>query len=209
MNRKRFSSLGVVALLVLSVLLGAGIAAAAEEEEEAVKGNAGANEALNAPITVVYSGNGFALKGAGEEFHMLRMHIVRVREIDPVMVRGIMEGDKSIEEIKEELIDKGGAPFYYGSVQFSEDHYRLANVTVTQEGDTLNLTLRINADVMLLPLQGAEPLQIQSESVGSVGNISVTVKEYEGVRIGEGKLTMYGEEYRVLLGLLPPLSAKK
>jgi len=31
------------------------------------------------------------------------MHIVRVREIDPVVIRGIMEEDKSIEEIKEEM----------------------------------------------------------------------------------------------------------
>lgn len=189
----------MVALLVLS-LLGTGAVAA----EEAGKGNAGANEAMNVPIIVVYRGYGFALKGDGEDFHMLRMHIVRVREVEPMVIREIMEKDKSIEEIKEEIIEKGGAPFYRGHMQFSEDHYRLVNITVTQEqeGDTLNLnltlTLTINADVML-PLQGPEPLQ--SERVGSVGNISVTVKDYEGVRTGEGKLALYGDEYRVLLNL--------
>ncbi|MDI6885120.1 MAG: hypothetical protein QMD22_01995 [archaeon] len=194
---RRISCICVVALLLLS-LLGTGIVAA----EEAEKGKAGANEAMNVPITVVYRGYGFALKGDGGDFHMLRMHIVRVREIDPMVIREIMEENKSIEEIKEEIIEKGGAPFYRGHMQFIEDHYRLVNVSVTQEqeGDNLNLnlTLTINADVML-PLQGSEPLQ--SESVGSVGNISVTVKDYEGMRIGKGKLAMYGEEYRVLLNL--------
>ncbi len=142
------------------------------------------------------------------------MHIVRVREIDPVVIRGIMEEDKSIEEIKEEIIEKGGAHFYRGHMQLSEDHYRLVNVSVTQEqeGDNLtlnlNLTLTINADIML-PLQGTEPLQIQSESAGSVGTISVTVKDYEGVKRGEGELALYGEEYRVVLDLLSPLSAKR
>ena len=203
MTQERISCLCVVALLVLSLLV-TGVVAAEETE----RGNAGANEAMEVPITVVYRGYGFALKGDGEEFHMLRMHIVRVREVDPMVIREIMEEDKSIEEIKEEIIEKGGAPFYRGHMQFIEDHYRLVNISVTpeQEGDNLNLTLMINADVML-PLQGSEPLQ--SESVGSVGNISVTVKDYEGVRIGEGKLALYGEEYRVLLDLLSPPSAKR
>ena len=203
MNQERISCLCVVALLVLS-LLGTGIVAA----EEVEKGNVGANEAMNVPITVVYRGYGFALKEEGGNFHMLRMHIVRVREIDPIMIREIMEEDKSIEEIKEEIIEKGGAPFYRGHMQFIEDHYRLVNISVTQEqeGDNLNLTLTINADIML-PLQGSEPLQC--ESVGSVGNISVTVKDYEGVMTGEGKLALYEEEYWVLLDLLSPLSAKR
>ena len=203
MNQKRISCICVVALLVLS-LLGTGIVAAEEVEEKLP------NEAMNVPITVVYRGYGFALKEEGGEFHMLRMHIVRVREIDPMVIREIMEEDKSIEEIKEEIIEKGGAPFYRGHMQFIEDHYRLVNISVTQEqeGDNLNLnlTLTINADVML-PLQGSEPLQ--SESVGSVGNISVTVKDYEGVMTGEGKLALYEEEYWVLLDLLSPLSAKR
>jgi hypothetical protein len=196
--------------MVLSLLVGTGVVAAEEAEEKLP------TEALNVPITVVYRGYGFALKEEGGGFHMLRMHIVRVREIDPMVIREIMEEDKSIEEIKEEIIEKGGAPFYLyrGHIQFSEDHYRLVNMSVTQEqeqeGDTLNLTLtlRINADIML-PLQGSEPLQIQNESAGSVGNISVTVKDYEGVRIGEGTLRMYGEEYSVLLDLLSPPSAKR
>jgi hypothetical protein len=203
MNQERISCLCVIALLLLS-LLGTGVVAAEEME----KGNAGANEAMNVPIIVVYSGYGFALKGDGGDFHMLRMHIVRIREIDPMMIREIMEENKSIEEIKEEIIEKGGAPFYRGHMQFIEEYYRLVNISVTQEqeGDNLNLTLAINADIML-PLQDSEPLQ--SESVGSVGNISVTVKDYEGVRTGEGKLTLYGDEYWVLLDLLSPPSAKR
>jgi len=181
----------VVALLVLS-LFGTGTAAA----EEVDKGN------MKVPITVACRGYGFALAEDGGEFHIhiLRMHIVRVMEIDPRVVREIMRANKSIEEIRSEITEKGGAHFYRGHIRFVERHYRLRNISMGHGGNNLTLALTINADIMLpLHLQGSEPLQ--SKSTGSVGNISVTVRNHEGVRIGEGRLRMYGEEYRVLLNI--------
>jgi len=194
----------VAAFLLLS-LLGTGVVAAREVQERKAADGIGEeiapDGALKVPITVVYSGYGFALKGDGEEFHLLRILILKVRYIEPPYIRGLMEEDKSIEEIKGEIIERGWASFYRGDMRFVEEHYRLVNISLTREGDNLS----INADIMLPP-QGSEPLQ--RERVGSVGNISVTVMNHEGVRIGKGKLAMYGEEYRVLLGVLPPLSGK-
>ena len=204
MNQERISCLCVAAFLLLS-LLGTGVVAAREVQERKAADGIGEeiapDGALKVPITVVYSGYGVALKGDGEEFHLLRILILKVRYIEPPYIRGLMEEDKSIEEIKGEIIEKGWASFYRGDMRFVEEHYRLVNISLTREGDNLS----INADIML-PLQGSEPLQ--SESVGSVGNISLTVMNHEGVRIGKGKLAMYGDEYRVLLGVLPPLSGK-
>jgi hypothetical protein len=145
------------------------------------------DEAMNVPIMVVYRGSGFAFKGDGEEFHMLRMLILKVKHIEPPYIRGLMEKDKSIEEIKGKIIEKGWTSFYRGDIRFVEEYYRLDNITLTPEGD--NLT--INADVMG-PLQGQEPGE-------SVGTISITVMDYEGMRIGKGNLAIHGEEYRVLL----------
>jgi hypothetical protein len=71
--------------------------------------------------------------------------------------------------------------------------------------------LTINADVMVQvqePLQGSELEPSKSDSVVNVGNISVTVMDHERGRIGEGKLTMHGEEYWVLLGVLPAMPGK-
>lgn len=204
---RKILCMGMVALLLLS-LFGTGVAAAQEVHkwktvDKVAKwlslGGAveekSPDEAMEVPIIVVYRGHGFALKVDGEEFHMLRIYIVRVRQIEPIVIRELMEEDKSIEEIRGEIIEKGQTPFYQGYMRFAEEHYRLVNISlVTEAGD--NFT--INADVMV-PLQDSEP----SESAVSVGNISVTVMDHEGVRIGEGELTMHGEEYQVLLNVLP------
>jgi hypothetical protein len=110
-----------------------------------------------------------------------------------------MEEDKSIEEIRGEIIEKGQTPSYRGYMRFAEEHYPLANISMTQEGD--NLT--INADVMV-QVQVQEP--VQGSELEPVGNISVTVMDYESGRIGEGKLTMHGEEHWVLLDVLPAIN---
>ncbi len=182
-QRKIFFCTCVMAVLVLS-LLGTGVAA---------------DEAKKVPITVVYGGYGFALEADGDKFYTLRIHIVRVIPIEPTVIRELMEEDKSIEEIKEELIEKGQAPFYQGDILFAEEeHYRLGNISVTKNEDGDNLT--INAEVMV-PSQDSEPGE-------SVGNISVTVIDYEDVRITRGELTMHEEKYWVLLDVLPPLPGK-
>ena len=201
--------MGMVALLLLSIL-GTGVAGA--QAQQVQKGEAGdnvaeeitPNEAMNlnlkVPIIIVYRGQGFALKADRTEFHTLRIHVVRVRHIEPTRIRELMEEDKSIEEIRGEIIEKGQTPSYRGYMRFAEEHYQLANISVmTNAGD--NLT--INADVMV---QVQEPLQ--GSELEPVGNISVTVMDHEGVRIGEGKLTMHGEEHWVLLDVLPAMPGK-
>jgi hypothetical protein len=201
--------MGMAGLLLLS-LLGTGVAGA-QATQQVQRGEAGdnaaeeitPNEATNVPIIIVYRGQGFALKADYRtEFHTLRIHVVRVTHIEPTWIRELMEEDKSIEEIKGEIIEKGQTPSYRGYMRFAEEHYQLANISMIQEGG--NLT--INADVMVQvqePLQGSE-----LEPSKSVGNISITVKDYESARIGEGKLTMHGEEHWVLLGVLPAMPGK-
>jgi len=180
--------MGVVAVLLLSLVVWTGVAVAAAAEEEEQKGEV--------PVIAAYGAQGFALKVDGEEFHTLRLHVIWVRQIDPAVIRELMEEGMNIEELRGELrdIEKGQVPFYHGYMRFVGKPYRLVNISVTPEG--ANFT--INADV-LDTLQGSVP----NESLcGAGGNISVTVTDYEKVRIGEGELTMYGEKYRVLLGIL-------
>lgn len=181
--------MGVVAVLLLSLVVWTGVAAvvvAAEEEEE---------EKGEVPVIAAYNGQGFALKVGGEEFHTLRLHVIWVRQIDPAVIRELMEEGMNIEELRGEIrdIEKGQVPFYHGYMRFVGKPYRLVNINVTPEG--ANFT--INADV-LDTLQGGSVL---NESLWNAGNISVTVTDYEGARIGEGELTMYEEKYRVLLGV--------
>ncbi len=194
---RKILCMGVVTALLLS-LLGTGVVADDIAEEEPLDGT------MEVLITVVYRGQGFVLEMDGDKFYTLRIHIVRVRQIDPTVIRELMEEGKSIEEIKDELVEMGQAPFYQGDMLFAEEeHYRLGNISVTKDedgdGDGDNLT--INAEVMV-PLQDSEPGE-------SVGNISVTVIDYEDVRITRGELTMHEEKYWVLLDVLPPLPGKE
>ncbi len=197
-KHRRILCMGVVTALLLSIA-GTGVAAAQQVHRGArglslagVAEEISTNEALKVPIRVIHSGYGFAL--SGDEFHVLRMHIVRARHIRPIYIRGLMEENKSIEEIRAEIMGAGWTPFYRGHLRLGENHYLLVNISIGDQGEARI----VNADV-----------RERGEDGETVGKISVTVMDYEGLRIGDGTLTMsegeYSGEYRVLLDILPPL----
>lgn len=201
----------VVALLPIS-LFGADPVAAAlgVQKSKVADGSSGhahaigapdEDEALNVPIMVLYRGYGFAFKGVGEEIRTLRILIFRQRSIDPPYIRGLLEGAKSIEEIRGELIEKGWAATYRGDLQFAGAHYTLTNITL--KGTEDNLT--IDADIMsIIPHSGVlYPRAMESGERERAGTIMLTLGEHEGMKIGRGRLILRGEEYRVVLELLP------
>jgi len=200
---RRILCMGVVALLLISIV-GTGVAVS----EHAQKGKAMAagvvaeemsrNATMSGAIRAIHSGHGFALADDGE-FHVLRVNILKVGQIHPSEIRGLMGENKSISEIRAEIEEKGGAPFYRGHMRLGENHYRLVNISV----DETDGNQTFYADVMG-PIWSTE----MSKDMSVVGNISVTVMPYEGVWIGDGTLTMdegeYSGVYRVLLDVLPP-----
>jgi hypothetical protein len=154
--------------------------------------------AIKAPITVVHKAQGFALNESSDEFHVLRTSIVRVRRVQPMRMRDLMETNKSIEDIKAEITEKDWVPFYKGSIRLGERNYQLVNISVNEtEGNRT-----FSADLV-------DPL-VDSEPSETVGRIEVTALNYEGVGIGDGTLTMdegaYSGEYRVLL-IVHPIQA--
>jgi hypothetical protein len=204
-KKRRILCVGVVALLLLSIVA-TGVAVSQPVQKgnamgkvapqgltpEGVTGATSTNQAIRAaPIRVVHSGHGFALNG--DEFHVLRVHIVRAKRIRPIHVRGLMGENKSIEELRAEIEGAGGRPIYRGHLRLGENHYLLGNVSVDRVGDNRI----VNADIVE-----------RGENGAIVGKISVTTMDYEGVKIGDGELAMYeGEysgEYRALLDVLPP-----
>ncbi|MEA2075931.1 MAG: hypothetical protein U9O85_09455 [Euryarchaeota archaeon] len=196
---RRILCMGVVALLLISIV-GTGVAVSQHAQKGKAMAATGAvaeemssNAAVKVPIRVIHSGHGFALANNSSEFHVLRVNILKVRHIHPMDIRGLMAENKSISEIRAEIEEKGGAPFYRGHMRLGEEHYRLVNMSVVETDDG-NRTFY--ADV-LGPLGNAETNK-------TAGHISVTVMPYEGVRIGDGTLTMNEGEYRVLLDVLPP-----
>jgi len=202
--KRKILCVGVLAALLLSVAL-TGVAVSQPVQNgnamgkvaqqgltpDGAAGEISMNKAMRVPIRVVHSGHGFALNE--NEFHVLRVHIVRARHVQPAYLRGLMEANKSIEQIRAEIEGAEGQQIYRGNLRLGVNHYRLANISVTASGDDQV----VNADVME-----------RGENGGKVGTISVTTKNYERTRIGDGTLTMsggqYPGEYRALLDVLPP-----
>ena len=201
--------MGVVALLLISIV-GTGVAVSQQAQKGKAKAMAAGvateemsqNAAMSGPIRAIHSGHGFALTDEGG-FHVLRVNILKVGQIHPSEIRGLMGENRSISEIRARIENMTeGAPFYRGHMRLGENYYRLVNISVSETDDGGNRTFE--ADVVG-PLGRAEP----SGNMNIVGNISVTVMPYEGVRIGDGTLTMdeeddYSGKYRVLLDVLPP-----
>lgn len=201
----RILCMGVVALLLISIV---GTTVAVPEHAQKGYGKAMAagklgeemsrNATMNVPIRAIHSGHGFALNDSSDEFHVLRVNILKVGQIHPSEVRGLMGENRSISEIRAEIENMTGvAPFYRGDMRLGENHYRLVNISVNETDDGGNRTF--DADVVG-PVGNAGTNK-------TVGCISVTVMHYEGVWIGDGTLTMdegeYSGEYRVLLYMSP------
>ena len=242
-NTGRVLRIGMVMLAILGAALllcstlvtgvGAGIAVAQEQESQQslaeycegkrdAQGEAEAELAMDdddVPVKVVYRGYGFALNadGTGTEFHALRVNIIRVRQLEPIRIRELMVQNKSIDEIRGEIMEKACTPTYQGYMQFAETHYKLVNVNVntSHAKDSLAVNkLAIDADIIMVPVptptqdaaeaelaptgngnenaSAENPYQSQGQDQ-SAGNISLNVLSlgHENfITIGEGKLTI-------------------
>lgn len=227
--------IAITSLFLCSTLVtgvGAGIAVAQEQESQQqslaeycegkkdAQGEAEAELAMDdddVPVKVVYRGYGFASNadGTGTEFHALRVNIIRVRQLEPIRIRELMAQNKSIDEIRGEIMEKACAPTYQGYMQFADTHYKLVNINVSTSHakDSLAVNkLAIDADIIQVPVPTSIPMPIPTQDAveaelepkgrgnasaekpyQSAGNISLNVLNlgYENfITIGEGKLTI-------------------
>lgn len=150
---------------------------------------------IMAPITVLHKAQGFALNESRDEFHVLTTSIIRVRRVQPMRMRDLMEANKSIEDIRAEITEVDWVPFYKGSLRLGEHTYNLVNIRVNETGDNLTFSADL-VDTLVEP-----------ESSKTVGSLEITALDYEGIRMADGTLTMYeGDytgEYRMLLIVHP------
>ena len=150
--------------------------------------------ATKVPVAVVHGGQGFALDETDDEFHVLRIHIVNAKRLQQMKMRELIEANKTIEEIRTEIMGTEWVSFYQGYLRLGEISYRLDNISVGETGTDRS----VDADVVALTV-----FSESAESIKSAGTISITARDYEGVRIGDGALTItegaYQGRYRVLL----------
>jgi hypothetical protein len=231
--------LGAALLLCYTLVtgVGAGIAVAQEQEyqqpsaeycegERGAQGEAEPEPAMDddaVPVKVVYHGYGFALNddgaGTGTDFHALplRVNIIRVRQLEPIRIRELMAQNKSIDEIRGEIMEKACAPTYQGYMQFAETHYKLVNINVNVNTSHAKESLAVNklaidADIIRVPVpmpmhtrdtaeleptgnmngnaSAENPYQGQDQSAGNI-SLNVLILGHENfITIGEGKLTI-------------------
>jgi len=116
--------------------------------------------------------------------------MVMVGNLQPLYGRGLLGANFSTTEIRERIREQEGNRSYRGYLRLGENDYKLAGIIAMYEnGETRNYT----ADIIKL-----------SDSV-KVGNIAVITRTHDGVKIGEGSLTMNGGNqsavFRVLLNI--------
>jgi hypothetical protein len=209
MKKRKVLCVGVVALLLLG-LIGCAIGASsqAQNSKGAGKGVAGLVQAddaedsaslgvQNGPAKLIHRCVGFALNGS--DYHVLTLHILGVRQLHPAEMRALISSEKSIGEIRAELLATGTRQLK-GYLRLGTHLYRLDNLSVDESETNRTFT----AD-LVYPAWDPD----LGEASTMIGTITVTVRSYEGARIGEGQLTMdegdYRGEYRVLLTVQPPL----
>jgi hypothetical protein len=205
-GKRKIINAAVAAMLVLSLGL-LGICAAIPLQVQYL--NVATSDAadlppdaeLEAPIALFHQGTGFALDRTSGEFHLLRVQIVRVKSVQPAEVRDLLESEKTVGEIKAELMAQESEQLYKGHLRIDNHNYRLENISVnTTESDEAQTN--ISAEVMYTALDPET-----GEKLTKVGELIVTTNDFDGGRIAEGTLTIhdgvYEGSYQTLLLVLP------
>lgn len=146
-------------------------------------------------IQVITGGRGFALNG--DQFHVVNMAIKSMRTIDAAKatkIRDLLKSDnsnKTIGELKKDVLAIVGEPVYNGSLKFGQSAYKLVNMNVATTGNKSSLDADLSS-------------QAKGAAAGNVaGHIKLTTETQEGSRVSSGDLTLNGTSYRVLIDMMP------
>ena len=141
-------------------------------------------------VDLVYMGQGFAIKG--NESHALFVSVQRVRHVEPMIIRNLMNANKSIEELKEAISEQKANITYAGDIKISEYLYKLEKISINQS----ETGICIDADLIDSPRANEDRTSI-------VGRI-VLVVFYDGTfETCRGELTINANGffgvYKILL----------
>ncbi len=157
--------------------------------------NQNAGLPMGVPVDVVYSGHGFALRG--NESHILRLKVENILPLEPRQIRGLLASNKSLEEIRDDILAKEGEKTYRGSVILDHSIYPLIEIATAGKGNTTS----IKAELAYPDLR---PVGDKSAALGS---ISVKISPSDGGMIGRGELNLgsgpQAGNYSVLLDMEP------
>jgi hypothetical protein len=153
------------------------------------------------PVELLIIGRGFALKN--NETHALRTNVERLMLPEPTAMRRFISSNKSIEEIRENILTKRRNAIYRGNMRLDWRNYILMNIEVSPSDG--NNTI-VTGDVIdpSLEVIGNNPVMI--------GQIAIDIAQSEGGMIGKGNLRINSGQhigsYNILLEMTPPMREK-
>jgi len=149
---------------------------------------------MGVPLEVLYSGHGFAL--SGNESHILRLKVESIMPLEPDQIRGLLASNKSLEEIREDILAKEGEKTNRGSVVLDREIYPLVNIAVSSHG---NNSTELMADLA----DSGSP----SNDTAILGSVSLTIAPSDGGMIGKGELRIHqgmpSASYSLLIDMDP------
>jgi hypothetical protein len=152
--------------------------------EEGIACRQDAGFPMGVPVEVMQSGRGFAFKGS--ESHVLRLNVEALQHMEPNQIRSMMALNKSLEEIRSEILaDKGGVT-YRGSLMLDKSIYPLTGVEAISDNDSTMLNAHLT-NIEVASYGGDNSIANETMPVGS---ISMTISPSNGSMIGKGELEL-------------------
>jgi hypothetical protein len=147
-------------------------------------------------VDLIFMGRGFAMQG--NKSHPLFVSIQRIRHIDPMKIRSLMNTNKSLEELKAAIDEQNPEIIYDGDIKLRDRSYQLMNVNVTklQTGQEIEADLTGSRDAKH---DGLNPVK---------GHIVFIIPGSKAAEASRGELAMNADGlsgiYQVLLGAPQP-----
>jgi len=149
---------------------------------------------MGVPLEVLYSGHGFAL--SGNESHVLRLKVESIMPLELDQIRSLLASNKSLEEIRDDILAKEGEKTNRGSVVLDREIYPLVNIAVSSLGN--------NSTELMADLADSGPL---SNDTAILGSVSLTIAPSDGGMIGKGELCIHqgmpSASYSLLIDMEP------
>jgi hypothetical protein len=131
---------------------------------------------MGVPLEVLFSGHGFAL--VDNESHILRLKVESIMPLEPDQIRDLLASNKSLEEIRDDILAKEGEKTNRGSMILDRSIYPLINIVVSNLGN--------NSTLMKADLADSSPSNTTDTAI--LGSISMIISPSDGTMIGKGEL---------------------
>ncbi len=151
--------------------------------------SASSNQSASLILLAQHSGSGFAINGS--EYHVLKIGILSITELDPAKIDKLISDNKTLgqikSDIKNELKNEMDAASYNGSLMLGENLYKLSNIS--------SKTISDNNSTIEADIAGPIALANMNNSTAAAGHISLELALHENDLVGQGKLTMNSGNY--------------